>query len=180
VTPTPTVAPARAFLDWPVIVDPAAWDADVALIGVRHSEPYSGEPWPNDQSRAPEAIRLASTQFCDGRDHWDFDLGTELATVLPRCIDCGDSVWDGSDYGEFAALVSARVRLLWQRGMQVFTLGGDHGVSIPVVDAMDALEEPVHILHIDAHLDWREEVRGVRRGYSSPLRWASTKPSCPE
>jgi len=33
----------------------------------------------------------------------------------------------------------------------------------------------VHILHIDAHLDWREEVGGVRRGYSTPLRWASTK-----
>jgi agmatinase len=31
----------------------------------------------------------------------------------------------------------------------------------------------VHILHIDAHLDWREEVGGVRRGYSSPLQWAS-------
>jgi agmatinase len=35
----------------------------------------------------------------------------------------------------------------------------------------------VHVLHVDAHLDWREEVGGVRRGYSSPLRWASTKPA---
>ncbi|HEY6824464.1 MAG TPA: arginase family protein, partial [Steroidobacteraceae bacterium] len=29
--------------------------------------------------------------------------------------------------------------------------------------------------HVDAHLDWRVDVGGVRRGYSSPLRWASTK-----
>jgi agmatinase len=172
-----TTCPSRSFLDWPIVTDPAAWHADVALIGVRHSEPYSGEPWPNDQSRAPEAIRLASSQFCDGRDHWDFDLGTELATVLPpRCIDCGDNVWDGDHYDAFAALVSARIRLLWQRGAQVYVLGGDHGVTIPVLDAMDVFDEPLHVLHIDAHLDWRAEVRGSRRGYSSPLRWASTKP----
>jgi agmatinase len=52
-------------------------------------------------------------------------------------------------------------------------LGGDHGVTIPVLDALDAVGEPVHIFHVDAHLDWREDVKGVRRGYSSPLRWAS-------
>jgi agmatinase len=172
-----TEAPIRPFLDWPVVTDPAQWDADIAVIGLLHSEPYAGEAWPNDQTRAPDAIRLASGQFCDGRDHWDFDLGTDLATVLPaRCIDCGNVAWAGGDYDLHAAQVSERIRVLWRRGAQVFVLGGDHGVTIPVIDAMNALDEPVYIFHIDAHLDWREEVRGVRRGYSSPLRWASTKP----
>lgn len=175
--PTPTLAPAHPFLDWPVVTDPAAWHADIALIGIQHSEPYPHDPFPNDQSRAPDAIRLASRQFCDGRNHWDFDLGAELASLLPaRCIDCGNSAWIGGSYDAYAAEVTARVRHLWQRGAQVYVLGGDHGVTIPVIDAMDALPEPVHVLHLDAHLDWREEVGGVRRGYSSPLRWASTRP----
>jgi len=65
-----TLAPARAFLDWPLITDPARWVADIALIGIQHSEPYSGEANPNDQSRAPDAIRLASGQFSDGREYW--------------------------------------------------------------------------------------------------------------
>jgi agmatinase len=55
-------------------------------------------------------------------------------------------------------------------------IGGDHGVTIPALDALEVLDEPIYIVHVDAHLDWREEVGGVRRGYSSPLRWASTKP----
>ena len=55
-------------------------------------------------------------------------------------------------------------------------LGGDHGVTIPVIDALAALDTPVHIVHFDAHLDWRADVDGVPRGYSSPLRWASTRP----
>jgi agmatinase len=172
----PTAAPIRPFLDWPVVTDPAQWDADIALIGIQHSEPYSGDPRPNDQARAPDAIRLASGQFCDGRDHWDFDLGGELSTVVPaRCIDCGNIAWVDGDYGSYAEQASERIRHLWRRGTRVFVLGGDHGVTIPVIDAMDVLDEPVYIFHVDAHLDWREEVRGVRRGYSSPLRWASTK-----
>ena len=65
------------------------------------------------------------------------------------------------------------MRHLWKQGTQLVVLGGDHGVTIPVLDALDAVGGPVHILHIDAHLDWREEVGGVRRGYSSPLQWAS-------
>jgi agmatinase len=52
-------------------------------------------------------------------------------------------------------------------------IGSDHGVTIPVVDALDAVGELVHILHVDAHLNWREDVGGVRRGYSSSLHWAS-------
>jgi agmatinase len=172
-----TAAPARAFLDWPVVTDPAHWQADIALLGIRHSEPYSGDANPNDQTRAPDAIRGASGQFSDGREHWDFDLGGELASALPaRCIDCGNLAWSGGPYDEYARRVSDAARRLWRGGAQLFVLGGDHGVSIPVLDALDVLARPVHIVHVDAHLDWREEVRGVRRGYSSPLRWASTRP----
>ncbi len=48
----PTAAPVRRFLDWPVATDPAEWSADVALIGIQHSEPYAHDPQPNDQARA--------------------------------------------------------------------------------------------------------------------------------
>ena len=35
---------------------------------------------------------------------------------------------------------------------------------------MGAFDEPLHILHIDSHLDFRQEVNGETRGYSSPIR----------
>lgn len=171
----PTEEPIRPFLDWPVVTDPAGWQADVAVLGIRHSEPYAHDTFPNDQSRAPDAIRAASKVFCYDPGHWDFDTGTDLTSVLPpRHIDIGNVGWSGkSDYGAYAAAITERVRHFWRQGAQLIVLGGDHGVTIPVLDALDAVGEPVHILHVDAHLDWREEVGGVRRGYSSPLRWAS-------
>ena len=114
-----------------------------------------------------------SQSFCYNPAHWDFDLGTDLASHLPAHVDMGNVAFDGGDYSAYAAAITARARRLWQQGTQIIVLGGDHGVTIPVVDALDAVGGPVHILHIDAHLDWREEVGGVRRGYSSPLQWAS-------
>jgi len=172
----PTTAPARGFLDWPVATDPAAWSAQVALLGIQHSEPYAHDPHPNDQSRAPDAIRLRSELISYGRDQWDFDLEAPLGALLPRCIDMGNVAWTGGSYDDYAAAISARVRHLWKQGAQIYAFGGDHGVTIPMLDALDAVGETVHVFHLDAHLDWREEVGGVPRGYSSPLRWASKKP----
>ena len=177
ITAHETATPVRPFLDWRVTTDPAKWAAEVAVVGIQHSEPYAGDPRPNDQARAPDAVRLVSKQFCYGPEQWDFDFGGTLAAALSvRCVDCGNFSWVDGSYDDFASFITASLRQLWRQGTQVFVLGGDHGVTIPVLDALDAVGEPVYILHIDAHLDWREEVGGVTRGYSSPLRWASTKP----
>jgi agmatinase len=172
----PTSAPVRSFLDWPVATDPAGWNGEVALLGIQHSEPYARDPWPNDQARAPDAIRLRSDQISYGRDQWDFDFDAPLADVLPRCIDMGNLAWAAGPYDDYCAAASERIRHLWRQRAQVFVLGGDHGVTIPVIDAFDALGTKVHVFHIDAHLDWRAEVGGVPRGYSSPLRWAGHSP----
>jgi agmatinase len=172
----PTASPVRGFLDWPVVTDPAEWSADVALIGIQHGEPYPQDPRPNDQASAPDAIRLRSEQISCGRDQWDFDLDTPLAALLPRCIDMGNVGWGGGSYDAYSAAISDRARHLWKEGAKIFALGGDHGVTIPLLDALDAVGETVHVFHVDAHLDWRADVGGVLRGYSSPLRWASSKP----
>ncbi|HEV7613961.1 MAG TPA: arginase family protein [Steroidobacteraceae bacterium] len=175
-TLVPTAAPIRPFLDWPVVTNPADWTTEVALLGIQHSEPYAGDPWPNDQARAPDAVRLVSAQISYGPDQWDFDVGAPLSALRPACLDAGNVAWVDRSYDEYAAAITARLRHLWRQGTQVFIVGGDHGVTIPVIDALDAVGEPVYIVHIDAHLDWRAEVNGVTRGYSSPLRWASRKP----
>jgi agmatinase len=174
----PTARPVRPFIGFDVVLDPAAWQADVAVLGITHSEPYAHDEQPNDQTRAPDAIRAQSDLFCyGGTRHWDFDLGTDLAAALPaRLLDCGNAVRGPEPYDEYFTRVTEYLRCLWRGGAQVFVLGGDHGVTIPAIEALEVLGSRVHVVHIDAHLDWREDVGGVRRGYSSPLRWASTRP----
>lgn len=175
--PQSTTPPGQGFLGWPIVTDPARWDADVALLGIPQSEPYPGDACPNDQSRAPDAIRAQSGQITDGRAHWDFDNDAPVQDCLPpRCIDIGNVVCPGSDWTAHAAQVEAVARRIWEGGALLLAFGGDHGVTIPLLRALAVLGEPVHIVHVDAHLDWRDEVRGVRGGYSSPLRRASELP----
>jgi len=171
----PTAVPSHPFLGWPVVTDPAGWQADIAVLGIQNSEPYAHDQFPNDQARAPDAIREKSKVFCYNTGHWDFDTGAVTEQALPaRRMDIGNVSWSGKgDYGIYAAAITERVRHFWKQGAQLVVLGGDHGVTIPVLDALDAVGEPVYVFHVDAHLDWREEVGGIRRGYSNPLQWAS-------
>jgi agmatinase len=67
-------------------------------------------------------------------------------------------------------------RKIYAAGTTLIGIGGDHGVTIPLMRALEVLDEPVTLVHVDAHLDWREEINGETEGYSSPIRRASELP----
>lgn len=54
-------------------------------------------------------------------------------------------------------------------------LGGDHAVNIPCVRAFSA-HGPIHIVQIDAHLDFVDVRHGVREGHGNPMRRAAEQP----
>ena len=64
------------------------------------------------------------------------------------------------------------MRAILAAGALPIVLGGDHGVPIPVLRAFDG-RGPITLVQIDQHIDWRDEVNGVREGLSSPIRRAS-------
>ncbi|RYE71936.1 MAG: arginase, partial [Hyphomicrobiales bacterium] len=67
------------------------------------------------------------------------------------------------------------VRHILKGGGLPIVLGGDHGITNPILRAYDEMG-PITLVHVDAHLDWRDEVNGVRDGLSSPIRRASELP----
>ena len=96
----PTLAPNRPFLDWPIRTDPSDWDARVALLGIRHSEPYAHDPFPNDQAKAPGAVRARSANLhgvatVDGKVAAEADILSMLAT-LPATDEIADRWRAGS------------------------------------------------------------------------------------
>jgi len=54
-------------------------------------------------------------------------------------------------------------------------MGGDHSVNIPCINAFDD-QDPIHVVQIDAHLDFVDERHGVRFGHGNPMRRAAEKP----
>ena len=60
-------------------------------------------------------------------------------------------------------------------GAMPIVLGGDDSITALAIAAF-AAHGPLCILQIDAHIDYRDEVNGVRDGYSSPMRRAAEMP----
>ena len=180
---TLTVAPRREFhtlFDAPLVLDLdtlADIGAHVGILGLPYGAPYSMEDVTNDQSNAPTAIRRSWQRALRSLERWDFDLGGPLLDGKDiRVVDCGDVPGAPNEPMKHYRLAEEAARKIVGAGAMIISLGGDHGVPIPVFRALSSLpglEGPVTLVHVDAHLDWRDHVGGVREGLSSPIRRAS-------
>ncbi len=168
-----TDAPSAAFLGLPVETDLARLDADVAILGVPHGWPYPRPGATAGCAEAPGAVRAASQRMARFRGHWDFDLGGPLLPADgPRVVDAGDVPGSPDDGRGNSSRTEEAVRAVLAAGAVPICIGGDDSVPIPVLRAF-ADHGPLIVVQVDAHLDYRDEVDGVREGYSSPMRRAS-------
>ena len=155
----------RAYVeDW------TALNADVAILGAPFD---AGTQWRSGARFGPRAVREASTLFSFGHagayDHEDD------ATYLPesvRIVDMGDADIIHTDTEGSHANIEAGVRAALAAGALPVTIGGDHSINIPCIRAFDG-QWPIHILQIDAHLDFVDERHGVRHGHGNPMRRAA-------
>jgi len=166
-------APATGFLGATIAPAPSSIDAKVAILGVPFGWPYPRPGATAGCAEAPSAVRQRSQRMARFRGHWDFDVDAPmLPDDGPRIIDAGDVPGSPDDGPGNAERTEAAVRAILRAGALPICLGGDDSVPIPILRAFDN-RGPITILQVDAHLDYRDEVDGVREGYSSPMRRAS-------
>jgi len=155
----------------PPCLDCETLDADVAVLGV----PYDmGTQYRAGARFGPRAIREASTLFSFGHggayDHEDDAVYLPMDKV--RIVDVGDADIVHTDTVASHRNTEMAVRKILERKALPVVLGGDHAVNIPCVRAFSD-EEPIHIVQIDAHLDFVDVRHGVREGHGNPMRRAS-------
>jgi agmatinase len=147
--------------------------ADIAFLGIPYGDAYTAAEIVNDPTNMPAAMRQVSDRIVRSLERYDFDLGGPLYDGKPvRAVDCGDVRADPADLKGHYVRAEAAVRKILAAGALPIAIGGDHGIPIPVLRAMDG-EGPITLVQIDQHIDWRDHVNGVREGYSSPIRRAS-------
>jgi agmatinase len=152
--------------------------ADIAYLGIPYGQAYNYDDIVNDQANGPTAMRAASNQIVRGLERYDFDLSGTLYNGLNiRAVDCGDVRADPTDRMGHVARSEEAVRKILAAGAMPIILGGDHAIPIPVLRAFGgatrAGDKPITLIQVDQHIDWRDEVNGVREGLSSPIRRAS-------
>ena len=148
-------------------------NAHIAFLGIPYGLAYTVGDVSNDQSTMPAAMRQATDRMVRSLERYDFDLGGPLYAGKPiRAVDCGDVRADVHDLKGQVARAEQVVRKIVGSGAMPIVLGGDHAVSIPVLRAFEG-RGPITLIQIDQHLDWRDEVNGIKDGLSSPMRRAS-------
>jgi agmatinase len=159
------------FMKSPVCEDLSKIDADVAILGI----PYDGGTGFRPGARfGPRDIRANSTRYSawgswkGGGGYWDINAKKRMLENT-RIVDCGDVDVAYYDIDRNMRLITESVGAILARKALPVLLGGDHSVSFPIVKAFEAFA-PLDIVHVDAHLDFIEDVEGMKFASGSPLR----------
>ena len=161
-----TFAKRELVTDWSQI------NADVAVLGA----PFDfGTQWRAGARFGPRGIRDASTLFSFGHSGaYDQEDDVTYLSKDVKIVDIGDADIIHTDTIKSHKNIEKGVRSILKAGALPVVLGGDHSVNIPCVNAFSN-SGPIHILQIDAHLDFVDERHGVKYGHGNPMRRAAEK-----
>lgn len=129
--------------------------ADIIIQGIQYDVKSSFE---RGASLAPPLIRQALHSG-------SMNLYTEDGNSINQdyIIDKGD--FKIHDYIEIEKISSQHI----EKNSKLFSLGGDHSVTYPIVKALQKVYSKIDILHIDAHADLYHEYEGDPYSHACPF-----------
>ena len=126
----------------------------IALLGLPfdHNSSYL-----RGAAKGPQKIREAFR--CDSSNMWS-----------ENGVDVGRQglILDGGDVATFEEIPDS-VSALLRQGLCVISLGGDHSVTFPVLQAFRKTHPKLHVLHVDAHPDLYHDFEGNPYSHASPF-----------
>jgi agmatinase len=109
----------------------------------------------------PQAIRRASA-ILDGDPQYPFKLDPFASLTV---VDYGDAYFDYGLPMEFPAAIETQARTILDSGAQLFSLGGDHFITYPLLKAHAAIHGPLALVQFDAHQDtWLDHDGRISHG----------------
>jgi agmatinase len=127
--------------------------ADVAVIGVPFDLATTNRP---GTRLGPRAIRAASASLAWCAPYaWGFDPCERL-----NVIDWGDVFFDHGRPHEVPEAIRETYRTFVAAGVAPLSLGGDHFISYPILQALHEAHGPLALIHFDAHSDTWEDADG--------------------
>lgn len=152
----PTYSGALSFLRRPYTKDLS--NADVAVIGVPFDLATTNRPGTRFGTRA---IRAASASLAWCAPYaWGFDPCERL-----RVIDWGDVFFDSGRPERAPKAIRDAYRAIVAANVAPLSLGGDHFVAYPILQALHERHGPLALIHFDAHSDtWADRDERIDHG----------------
>ena len=136
-------------------------DAGIVLFGA----PFDGTASFRPGARfAPRAVRADSY----GLETWSPYQKRDLTDF--RVFDGGDLELPFGNPAKALGMIGDSVAQLLRDGKRPFMVGGEHLVTLGAVRAMVRQYPGLHILHLDAHTDLRDEYLGEKLSHATVMR----------
>ncbi len=116
---------------------------------------------------APYRIREVS----EGIEEYSIYQDKGLAE-LDFC-DAGDLISPFGNVGESLRRAEMVARYLLQEGKQLFVMGGEHLVSLPIIKAYHSFFPDLTVIQLDAHADLRDDYLGEKMSHATVMRQAA-------
>lgn len=131
---------------------------DVAVLGIPFDAAVSNRP---GARFGPQGVRRASAIFCGDPNYpFGFDIFETLAVV-----DYGDCALDYGRHAEIPGRIKNQAAEILDAGCHLFSIGGDHFVTWPLLDAHAEKHGPLALVHFDAHQDtWDDDGDRIDHG----------------
>ena len=152
----PTFAGVQSFMRRPYSKN--VKNADVVVWGIPFDQAVSHRP---GARFGPQAIRRASAIF-DNDPQYPF--GIDLFKYMP-VIDYGDCLIDHAELWKTPKAIERQAAAIIKSGAFLYSLGGDHFVTWPLLKAHAAVHGPMALVHFDAHQDtWFDDGKRISHG----------------
>ena len=159
-----------SFLKLPIIENLSNLNTDVGFLGI----PYDvGNSWRPGTRFGPREIRNYSTRYSgwggsQQKGYWDINQNKRFLEDISMS-DCGDVDVAYYDIERNRKIITQTVKKILKGGTFPVVVGGDHSITYPCICAFEDFKS-LDIIQIDAHLDWIDEVDGIRYANGSPMR----------
>lgn len=136
-------------------------DAEVVLVGA----PFDGTTSYRPGTRfAPMAIRTESYGLETYSPYLDMDLEDY------KLCDVGDIEFPFGNTVEALKSIHNVISEIVEEDKKPLLVGGEHLVSLPVVEALAEKYPDLHIVHFDAHTDLRDDYMGEKLSHATVLK----------
>lgn len=155
-TPEPTYAGALSFMRRKYTRDLSG--VDVAVWGLPFDSAVTNRP---GARFGPRGVREASVIMDNDPQYpFGFDIFENLAV-----IDYGDCAFDAHRVWEVPDRMVAQASTILDAGVHLFSIGGDHFVTYPMIKAHAAKYGPLALVQFDAHQDtWDDDNARIDHG----------------
>jgi len=113
---------------------------------------------------APSAIR---NTFRELEDYSPYLMG-DLRDI--HFSNIGDIIFTDGDTEKALSLIKVAAKKILKEDKIPFALGGEHLITLPVVQAVSEKYKDIKVLYLDAHCDLRNEYLGIRLSHATVAR----------